>query len=176
MKADNPEADGTDAAHPAWWRGHDAGCLHVTRKIQSALDGADNGTGTISHPEVEKLRREVLAMKAREAKLREGFKWVLNVIDLDAMNAKHPGSYERMMSLLYSPALAPDAGAEREPTTKAGLQEELCAWLDKQTITSENIGQIRRACFMPWDSKWNAIVRDETAAREKSPDAGKEQP
>lgn len=23
---DDPEADGTDAAHPAWWRGNDAGC------------------------------------------------------------------------------------------------------------------------------------------------------
>jgi hypothetical protein len=46
------------------------------------------------------------------------------------------------------------------------LFKELCAWLDEQNITSENIGQIRRQLFVPWSSEWNAIVRDETASRE----------
>jgi len=49
------------------------------------------------------------------------------------------------------------------------MPSELRAWLDQKTITSENIGDIRRQCFMPWGSGWNALVRDETAAREKSP-------
>lgn len=47
------------------------------------------------------------------------------------------------------------------------IREELCAWLDSQAITSENIGDIRRSLFVPWDSLWNGIVRDETAKREK---------
>src|SRR6185503_20843024 len=47
------------------------------------------------------------------------------------------------------------------------LIEELKRWLDTQSITSGNIGNIRRQCFVPWDSKWNGIVRDETAIREK---------
>ena len=46
------------------------------------------------------------------------------------------------------------------------IEQELTDWLDTQTITSDNIGGIRRLCFVPWDSKWNGIVRDETAARE----------
>lgn len=46
---------------------------------------------------------------------------------------------------------------------------ELRRWLDAQTITGDSIGEIRRRCFMPWDSEWNALVRDETAEREKSP-------
>lgn len=46
------------------------------------------------------------------------------------------------------------------------LRNELVRWLDGQHITSENIGQIRRACFVPWDSEWNTIVRIETAERE----------
>lgn len=50
-----------------------------------------------------------------------------------------------------------------------GIECELRRWLDLQTITSDNIGSIRRRCFMPWDSAWNALVRDETAMREKSP-------
>lgn len=45
---DDPEADGTDAAHPAWWRGNDAGC-----KGALAL--------------VARLRAEVDALKARLA-------------------------------------------------------------------------------------------------------------
>ena len=46
------------------------------------------------------------------------------------------------------------------------LMDELRAYLDQQTITGENIGDIRRSCFVPWDSRWNGIVRDETAKRE----------
>lgn len=46
------------------------------------------------------------------------------------------------------------------------MKEELINWLNKQTITSDNIGEIRRSCFVPWDSEWNGIVRDETAIRE----------
>lgn len=48
----------------------------------------------------------------------------------------------------------------------ADLRIELRAWLDKQTITSDNIGDIRRSLFMPWDSLWNGWVRDDTATRE----------
>lgn len=47
------------------------------------------------------------------------------------------------------------------------MKDELITYLDSQNITSENIGGIRRACFVPWDSAWNAFVRDETARREK---------
>lgn len=53
------------------------------------------------------------------------------------------------------------------------LEQELTEWLDTLTITGDNIGEIRRSCFMPWDGKWNGIVRDKTAERERSPDAHK---
>jgi NTP pyrophosphatase (non-canonical NTP hydrolase) len=43
---------------------------------------------------------------------------------------------------------------------------ELRAYLDTLIITSDNIGDIRRSLFFPWDSRWNGWVRDETAARE----------
>lgn len=46
------------------------------------------------------------------------------------------------------------------------LKSELIAYLDTIPVTSENIGEIRRSCFMPFDCEWNGIVRDETAARE----------
>ena len=46
------------------------------------------------------------------------------------------------------------------------LLRELRAYLDALIITGENIGDIRRSLFMPWDSEWNGRVRDETAVRE----------
>ena len=49
------------------------------------------------------------------------------------------------------------------------LGAELRQWLNSQDIHGDSIGNIRRQCFMPWDSAWNALVRDETAEREKSP-------
>lgn len=50
------------------------------------------------------------------------------------------------------------------------LLDELFAYLDQQEITSANIGDLRRECFVPWDSKWNGIVREQTASREREPD------
>lgn len=39
LPGDNPELDGTDAAHPAWWRGSDHGLLVCCQKINEILDG-----------------------------------------------------------------------------------------------------------------------------------------
>ena len=46
------------------------------------------------------------------------------------------------------------------------LRLELRCWLASQSITSDNIDEVRRRCFMPFATCWNAIVRDETAALE----------
>ena len=48
------------------------------------------------------------------------------------------------------------------------LPRQLRSWLDSQTITRKTIGPIRRRCFMPFDSAWNGLVRDETAERENN--------
>lgn len=56
-RKDNEELDGTDAAHPAWWRGNDAGVAQVCAKINAILDGADV-FGTASEP-WESTRRRV---------------------------------------------------------------------------------------------------------------------
>lgn len=41
---DNPEFDGTDAAHPAWWRGEDHGLRVACAKINEILDGDEAAT------------------------------------------------------------------------------------------------------------------------------------
>lgn len=50
---------------------------------------------------------------------------------------------------------------------RMNLKIELENWLKTiPIIDGENIGGIRRACFVPWDSEWNGIVRELTAQRE----------
>jgi hypothetical protein len=61
-EADDPQWDGTDAAHPAWWRGNDRGCRFVTQRLTDALDGKDDGAGWIGYPPLEALRRRLLAI------------------------------------------------------------------------------------------------------------------
>ncbi|MFW6056852.1 MAG: hypothetical protein ACOC9B_06050 [Chloroflexota bacterium] len=39
LKADDTQWDGTDAAHPAWWRGNDAGVQGTLDRIEQVLDG-----------------------------------------------------------------------------------------------------------------------------------------
>ena len=56
---DNPELDGTDAAHPAWWRGHEHTVAAMCQKIHSLLDGKDDGSGVSNDP-WESLRRRLL--------------------------------------------------------------------------------------------------------------------
>jgi hypothetical protein len=43
-EADNPDWDSTDAAHPAWWRGNDAGVEAVVKIVGGILDGDKPGT------------------------------------------------------------------------------------------------------------------------------------
>ena len=38
---------------------------------------------------------------------------------------------------------------------------------DMKLITSKNIGAVRRFLFVPWNSWWNAFVRDITAKYER---------
>lgn len=46
---DYPEMDGTEFAHPAWWRGHDHGLAVVCRKVNAILDGIESN-GIASEP------------------------------------------------------------------------------------------------------------------------------
>ncbi len=65
--SDDPEYDGTPDAHPAYWRGTGDGVAGAVERIRAALDGTDNGSGTLGNPELERLRRDVLALVQRLA-------------------------------------------------------------------------------------------------------------
>jgi hypothetical protein len=48
-RLDNPEADGTDFAHPAWWRGNEHAHLQFVDQVNKILDGelANESTSTM---------------------------------------------------------------------------------------------------------------------------------
>jgi hypothetical protein len=103
--------------------------------------------------------------------LRSGLEQVLDEWRQFAVEAFYPERRavltecaDRVAALLLEPK-------ESKPDPRAAdprLLQQLRAWLDTLIIHGDNIGDIRRACFMPWDCEWNGIVRDETAQREQS--------
>jgi len=62
---DNPEWDGTDLAHPAWWRGNDAGVESMVFRINEILDLIEAGEpdkGTFSSQKLNMLRDRLYQM------------------------------------------------------------------------------------------------------------------
>lgn len=64
---DDPELDGTDGAHPAWWRGQSDGVDGACARIEAAIDGMDSGAGVLGNDRLEKLRRKLLAATGQRA-------------------------------------------------------------------------------------------------------------
>lgn len=58
---DDPEADATDGAHPAWWRGNDAGVDGAVRRVNEALDTSE--TLCLGSPDLQKLCERVRALQ-----------------------------------------------------------------------------------------------------------------
>lgn len=56
---DNPAWDGTDAAHPAWWRGQDWGVQATIQRLRAVLRGEDNGSGVSGSASLDVLRHEL---------------------------------------------------------------------------------------------------------------------
>jgi hypothetical protein len=64
---DLPDLDGTDAAHPAWWRGQDYGAASICRALTEVLDGKQP-SGKCAEP-FETLRRRVWEAREDSARL-----------------------------------------------------------------------------------------------------------
>ena len=58
---DDPGTDGTDYAHPAWWRGHDQTTFAFCQLVIEILEGRDAGHG-FGHQPWEGVRRRLLSL------------------------------------------------------------------------------------------------------------------
>ena len=63
---DNPNLDCTDWAHPAWWRGNDAGVASVCKMLHEIIDGK-YPTGTVGYEPLEKLRWRIQGLIDQQA-------------------------------------------------------------------------------------------------------------
>ena len=68
---DDPSLDATDGAHPAWWRGSDAGVAGAVRIVNEALDGPLPLPGCVGGADLEAVRQRVAALRASVARLVE---------------------------------------------------------------------------------------------------------
>lgn len=60
------EYDGTDAAHPAWWRGHEQTTAILCQKINEILGGKDKGEGA-NHEPWGTVRRRLIKLVEQNA-------------------------------------------------------------------------------------------------------------
>jgi hypothetical protein len=66
---DNPAFDGTDGAHPAWWRGQDAGAKGVIKALTQVLDKGH--VGKFGSPELEALATRVAGFRELVVRLAD---------------------------------------------------------------------------------------------------------
>jgi hypothetical protein len=95
QQRDDPELDATDGAHPAWWRGNDAGVAGACRVLAAVLDGSDGGSGVVGFEPLEMLRgrlreqrEELERLRARVAELEHLDSLVPELREFVALYAK----------------------------------------------------------------------------------------
>lgn len=71
-RADDPELDATDYAHPAWWRGHEHTTGVFCQMVNEILDGKDDGHGANREP-WGATRRRLLDLVAQTRPKMERF-------------------------------------------------------------------------------------------------------
>jgi len=60
---DRPQDDDTPQAHPAFNRGKAKGIIAMLNIIRDIISGTDDGEGDIISPEINKVRRAILAYR-----------------------------------------------------------------------------------------------------------------
>lgn len=68
---DDPQWDGSDFAHPAYWRGQEHSAALAVVMLRDVLDGTDDGAGVLGHDGLERVRRDVLDLRRQLAEARE---------------------------------------------------------------------------------------------------------
>lgn len=66
---DDPQWDGTDAAHPAYWRGEEQSAYQFCRLINNVLSGENKCEGRMNEP-LESVRDSVFALKEERDELK----------------------------------------------------------------------------------------------------------
>lgn len=78
---DDKEMDGTDYAHPAYWRGNDDGVRGAVDSIRKVID-TESCEGVVGDPKLEQLRRDVLELITERNKLKDKTEYLQDCIEM----------------------------------------------------------------------------------------------
>jgi hypothetical protein len=191
--ADDPKMDGTDAAHPAWWRGHDNGVIGAVASVARVLDTGEV-TGTCGEP-LQSLRARVanlvrpavadgeLAELRRKADAVAEFWEAVECGQFDRGITFHEEDGDRVAVevVAFAKAVSSDGAAAlsayiaaADPTTVRKLIDALAAatrerdgWKDKADRFSDLGKQFERDARSHFDQSCQNVQRAEVAERER---------
>ena len=75
---DNPEYDGTDGAHPAWWRGEGDGVVGAVKRIREVLAGDIRG---VTQEPLQGLREDIYKLVESRKDLEHKLQYLLDWVD-----------------------------------------------------------------------------------------------
>lgn len=149
--ADDPEADGTDAAHPAWWRGQDAGCkgsLALVRRLRVEVD-ALKGEANITRDEVCALAAGVGVSEGDPVAMARGMANRIATLRVEVAELVANAEGQRALVELLDREAVDAASrylagrAEAVERAVAPLQEDARRWNARATELEEELERLR---------------------------------
>jgi hypothetical protein len=147
-------------------------CASCLKKIDERVAEINDTKKRSEKPNQQLVSGPHLLEVIFESESRPTLRWLRDQTRLEALPFVRQGRLifcdpNQVREHMKAAGMQADNTASAEIHYVGRLVTELRQWLDSQDIHGDNIGSIRRQCFLPWDSPWNALVRDETAKREK---------
>ena len=147
---DDPELDCTDAAHPAWWRGHDHTAKVFCQLVNEILDGNDVSHGISGEPwQATKMRVADLRTKLATAEAERRptdpesshdiVKWIVNDIGELGVSVKDCTGRERQLYLYKGGSIEyGNDGDEQRTFRLVGKREfgEVCHPVDYYMVSN----------------------------------------
>jgi len=157
---DDPDADNTPYAHPAFWRGQDSGIAGAAMRIRRVLDGDDHGAGVLGSAELEDVRRRVIALRdvmtaaivLKDELARFG-------VELEELESY--GSVRRFCKGCHGSGVL-----EADPELACDCRANLCDMLEDYTAGQKGAAPCARCGgaapeFTVPNDAWNTIIRDD---------------
>lgn len=102
---DDPDADATDFAHPAWWRGQEYGVESCCRVIHEAMESGPPESGSSNCLALNRLKRKIWNLEADNLLLITIVKQAERFINTHGGNGNPPAEYRKMKSLIMPDGL-----------------------------------------------------------------------
>jgi hypothetical protein len=147
-RAADPELDGTDYAHAAWWRGNDAGFAGASRLFESALN--EKPQGVVADVRVQRLRERIWGLVEESRKHGERQKLIYMSAQSNTLRAvtlamdgvkveRRDPEFQAVLDRIANLAsLADKVGVVGQ--CWRDIEAELAAWVESRSRGGEHAG------------------------------------